>query len=192
MLKWLWFLEKPLIGMAVVTFLSLASPLLVGMAGPESNGAQVFLAWLFAAIVLLYAYVPFLSILSTVIDGNYPCSAVPGCFLLYLLLALQLSHAHVSFALFVGNEDSFSNVCGVDSGPCTMETTSAWLIFLRLFYYSSVTFVSVGYGDITPQSVAATIAAFPILWSPIFYLGILLGRIVKDVASSQLKTSTFQ
>ena len=48
----------------------------------------------------------------------------------------------------------------------------------RLFYFSSVTFVSVGYGDITPVTLATSLLVLPALWSPLFYLGLLLGRIV--------------
>jgi hypothetical protein len=191
--QWLWFIETPLLGMLALVILSIASPLLVGVAGASSYNSQVFLAWLFAAIVLLYAYVPFLALLTSVIRGDFPCTFIPGLFLIYVFVALQLAHAHVSFALFVGDDASFSSVCGgvaAATGPCTMAAQSAWLIFLRMFYYSAVTFVSVGYGDISPQSVASTIAAFPILWSPIFYLGILLGRIVAD--SSGSKSSAVQ
>ncbi len=142
-------------------------------------GLRIALAVLFAVALVLLVYPPFVLLLYAIVSDQYTCPRIRPAYLLYLLASLQLVQAHIYFALFLYDETgSFTNVCSVRTLPADCTYEQSFLVMARLFYYSSVTFVSVGYGEIVPISLLASLLVLPQLWSPIFYLGILLGRIV--------------
>ena len=171
---WLLFGDHAFIGIIFYT----ASTVITAAFGLLDNlVARASIAVIFATVLTFIVYVPFIVLLVQLSRNRLACSQIPPGYLIYLLAALQLAHTHIYWAIFLFNEQrSFTNVCAIDRADCTHD--DAFLVVGRLFYYSSVTFVSVGYGDISPISFVATVSALPELWSPIFYLGILLGRLV--------------
>lgn len=173
----LWFSRYPLLGALLLLAVTVLLPLVVYAI--DEYTPRVFLAWAVAVFTVLLAYVPFLSVLSEAIRPYSACENISAAYLLYLLLALQVAHANVAFAVHVGDEaNAYSNVCGEAwTSQCTVSEAPYWVYF-RFFYWSSVTFASVGYGDISPQTFLATFTTLPHLWSPIFYLGVLLGKIL--------------
>ena len=187
----LWFIRRPCIGSLILYVSSWLVPLIGYI--PDYT-TRVVLAWLAAAIVVVLAYVPFLTLLYGVVRDIYKCATIPAAYLLYIFFALQLAHTNVSYAVYVGDEPrSYSGVCGAleaDPLDCIVQIRP-WWIYTRFYYYAAVTFVSVGYGDITPQTWLSTLVAFPLLWTLIFFLGILLGKIVGSADGTSRNLASF-
>ena len=179
---WLWFGTHWFGGITLLVLLTVIS---AAFGYVQTAGVRITAAIILALAVVIMAYVPFIRLLYVLIStsdsaSKNVCGRLPPGYLVYLLAALQLAHAHVFWVLFLTDEDgAFYNVCGnaVLPGACTHDVS--FLVMARLFYYSAVTFVSVGYGDIGPRSLVASMFVLPELWAPIFFLGILLGRIIR-------------
>lgn len=176
---WLLFAERPWLGIAVYVALTVVSAA-VGLLEPF--GLRATLVLLICVPLVLVVYVPFVVLVVKILGNKYRCGRIPPGYMVYLLAALQVAHAHIFWTLFIFNEErSFTNVCSVTTPPASCTHDDAFLVVGRLFYCSSVTFVSVGYGEIVPISFGATLSVLPLLWTPIFYTGVLLGRLLDVV-----------
>jgi hypothetical protein len=174
----LFFWQTPRLGLASLLVVAALTPVTVSavVAGGNAKAASAVAA-LFAVPVVLAVYVPFLALLSAVVRGAYRCENVPAWYVVYLFFALQAAHAHLAFATYVGNEQrSYTGVCG-SFDACSVADTPYW-VFFRFVYYAATTFVTAGYGDIAPLNFWGTAWVLPLLWSPVFFLGILLGKII--------------
>ena len=154
----------------VSTLLALLPVLVAEVAAPGSGGAQV-VAVVVAVVLQIVTYAVFAWVLSGVIGNAFSCATLTVNFILLVFYWLQLAPASLYFAVWLIDPTAYSSVC---------DECSPTAGFVRLFYYSATTFVSVGYGDIAPQTVLASVLTIPEFWSPIFFLGILLGKIVQN------------
>jgi len=178
---WLWFARMPWYA-AVFIFTGLVVlEMLVGLV--PVLGVRGTAAVLIAVTLTVLAYVPFIRIIVTLAGRSRQCALLtPPGYLVFVFAALQLAHAAAYFALFMFDETAFSNVCGSSGPPCTFAQSP--LVMLRLVYFSAMTFTSVGYGDIAPQTPLATLLTLPEFWAPVFYLGLLVNRIARDPATA--------
>jgi len=176
---WLLFAERPLLGSALYVVLTVATAA-VGLLEPLALRAT--LALLIGVPVVLAVYIPFVVLTVKILNNDYRCGRIPPGYMIFALVALQLAHAHIFWIVFLFNEQgSFTNVCSTTTPPAACTHDDAFVVVGRLFYYSSVTFVSVGYGEIVPVSFGAMLSVLPLLWTPIFYSGVLLGRLLDVV-----------
>jgi len=175
--RWLWFADAPFFALYAVAAWCALTPLVVWAFSDYT--ARVVAAWLLAAPIALVVYVPFVALIVALITRAYPCERLPSGYLLYIFVVLQLAQTQVFYAVFAGNETTaYTNVCGSSTPPSCTVTGAPYLTYFAFLYYSMVTFVSVGYGDMSPTSVLARAVVLPELWAPVFFLGLLFGRIV--------------
>lgn len=178
-LRGVWFGKTPWwAGTALLAGLTVLNALLGLIA---NKPARVTLSALLTGAVLIIVYVPFVRVLRAVTERKAKCITVLRArYLVYVFFALQLAQANAYFTVFLSDEQAFAGpLCGLPP-PATCTHENAFLVMYRLVYFSSVTFVSVGYGDIAPATPSATLAVFPQLWAPVFYLGLLLGKIAAE------------
>lgn len=147
----------------------------------DNKPLRVALSTIITAVTLVVVYVPFVRVLIAVSTRRAKCIEVlRPRYLVYLLFALQLAQANAYFTVFLSDESAFAGALCGSPPPATCTHENSFLVMLRLVYFSCVTFVSVGYGDITPGSPVATLFVFPQLWAPVFYLGLLFGRVAAE------------
>jgi len=176
---WLLFSNRPWFGIAVYVVLTVASAAF-GLLEPLALRAT--LALVIAVPLVLVVYIPFVVLTVKILNNDYRCGRIPPGYMIFALAALQLAHAHIFWVLFLFNEQgSFTNVCSPTTPPASCTHEDAFAVVGRLFYFSSITFVTVGYGEIVPISFGATLSVLPMLWTPIFYSGVLLGRLIDVV-----------
>jgi hypothetical protein len=104
------------------------------------------------------------------VDTNVLCAGVAG----FLLLGLVWTTAYLAVAR--SNPAAF-NLPTASGAPATLDTFSA-------FYFSFITLCTVGYGDITPVSKAARMLAVMEAIAGLFYMAVLISRLVSLHASA--------
>jgi voltage-gated potassium channel len=104
------------------------------------------------------------------VDTNVLCAGLSG----YLLLGLLWAPAYVLVARI--NPGAFVLSAGSDAGA-TMDGFHA-------FYFSFITLCTVGYGDVTPVSKVARMLAVAEAIAGLFYVAVLISRLVAIYSSS--------
>ena len=104
------------------------------------------------------------------VDANVLCAGVAG----FLLLGLLWVPAYAAVARL--NPHAFSLPAGPDV-PASLDGFSA-------FYFSFITLCTVGYGDIAPASKVARMLAMMEAIAGLFYMAVLISRLVSVYSSS--------
>lgn len=107
------------------------------------------------------------------VDARVLCAGIST----YLMLGLQWAFLYVLIGSL--NPDAFS----FSSGPAAARTMSGF----TAFYFSFVTLSTTGYGDITPLTSVARMAAVMESIAGTFYMAILLSRLVSLHTARGLK-----
>ena len=170
-----WWSQFPGASAALVTILYVLQTIFTYIV---DDAARQVLHTLVAAALWLLVGVPFFILLVRVIECRSACLRANQWYYVYLFYALQVMLASTSLALHQFDAAAFAGLCPV--GTCT----TPWSQSLRAMYFACVTFVSVGYGDVSPASSAAIVLTFPHLWIPVFYLGLVLSRITDSPATA--------
>ena len=105
------------------------------------------------------------------VDANVLCAGVSG----FLMLGLFWAIAYLT-------------VARLDSGAFSLPAAlgaSAVLDSFSAFYFSFITLCTVGYGDITPVSRSARMLAAVEAIAGLFYMAVLISRLVAIYSSSQ-------
>jgi len=110
------------------------------------------------------------------VDTNVLCAGLSG----YLLLGLLWLPMHLMVARL--NPAAFALPAGASAGA-TLDGFSA-------FYFSFSTLCTIGYGDITPVSKAARMLAVTEAITGLFYLAVLISRLVAVYASRRPAVET--
>ena len=105
------------------------------------------------------------------VDANVLCAGVAG----FLMLALLWVPAYAAVARL--NPHAFTLPTGPDA-PAVLDGFSA-------LYFSVITLCTVGYGDIAPLSPAARMLAMMEAVTGMFYMAVLISRLVSMHASAQ-------
>lgn len=159
--------RSTLIGAAVFAIVALVgkwmSPLHAANL-PEGYIAIAALLFVGFLIVHLFRYI----VRAPVVDSEVIAAGIA----IYLLLGLIWSIAYMLVARL--NPDAFVIAVGPDSER-TMNRS-------RALYFSFVTLSTVGYGDIVPVSKAARVLAITEATTGLFYLGVLIARLVSAYA----------
>ena len=109
------------------------------------------------------------------VDANVLCAGVSG----FLLLGLLWVPAYAAVARL--NPYSFA-LSASPNAPATLDGFSA-------FYFSFITLCTVGYGDITPVSRVARMLAVTEAVTGLFYIAVLISRLVTLHSSAQSATA---
>jgi voltage-gated potassium channel len=110
------------------------------------------------------------------VDANVLCAGVAG----FLMLALLWVPAYAAVARL--NPHAFTLPAGPDA-PATLNGFSA-------LYFSVITLCTVGYGDITPLSPVARMLAMTEAITGLFYMAVMISRLVSVYASAQPAAGT--
>jgi voltage-gated potassium channel len=105
------------------------------------------------------------------VDVNVLCAGLSG----YILLGLLWMPAYVLVARL--NPAAFILTAGTDAG--------APMDGFHAFYFSFITLCTVGYGDVTPVSKAARTLAVTEAIAGLFYVTVLISRLVAVYSSNQ-------
>lgn len=119
-------------------------------------------------IARLLAYV----VRASRVDANVLCAGVSG----FLILGLTWAPAYLAVARL--NPAAFALPAAAGGAPATLDSFGA-------FYLSFVTLCTVGYGDITPVSKAARMLAVIEAITGLFYMAVLISRLVSLHSSAQ-------
>jgi hypothetical protein len=110
------------------------------------------------------------------VDANVLAAGVAGFLLLGLVWAtMYLAIARLNPAAF--------NLPTAPGAPATLDSFGA-------FYFSFITLCTVGYGDITPVSKAARMLAMLEAIIGLFYMAVLISRLVSVYSSAPRPTQT--
>ena len=110
------------------------------------------------------------------VDANVLCAGVSG----FLMLALLWVPAYAAVARL--NPHAFTLPAGADA-PATLDGFSA-------LYFSVITLCTVGYGDIAPVSRVARMLAMTEAITGLFYMAVLISRLVSVYSSAQPAAGT--
>ena len=108
------------------------------------------------------------------VDANVLCAGVAG----FLMLGLLWMPAYAAVARL--NPHAFT-LPAVPGAPATLDGFSA-------FYFSFITLCTVGYGDIAPVSKVARMLAVTEAITGLFYMAVMISRLVSLHSSSQPAT----
>lgn len=109
------------------------------------------------------------------VDANVLCAGIAG----FLLLGVVWTTMYLAVARL--NPSAF-NLPTTPDAPTTLDPFSA-------FYFSFITLCTVGYGDITPVSKTARMLAVIEAITGLFYMAVLISRLVSMYASSSTDRS---
>jgi hypothetical protein len=153
------------------------------LASPTLGGKWVSHFWPSTSAALVYlvsALVFFIFVVSKLIqyvlraprvDANVLCAGLAG----YLILGLLWMPAYSIVSRL--NPSAF-NLSGGAMGPAPMKAFDA-------FYFSFMTLTTVGYGDISPISKGARMLAVVEAITGLFYVAVLISRLVAIYSSPQ-------
>lgn len=105
------------------------------------------------------------------VDANVLCAGVAG----FLLLGLLWVPAYAAVARL---DPAAFALSGAPGAPATLDAFGA-------FYFSMITLCTVGYGDVTPVSSVARMLAVLEAVSGVFYMAVLVSRLVSMHAASR-------
>ena len=105
------------------------------------------------------------------VDANVLCTGVAG----FLMLGLMWALAYLTVARL---DTGAFNLPGGPGAGGTMDGFTA-------FFFSFVTLCTVGYGDITPVSKVARMLAVTEAIAGLFYMGVLISRLVSMYSTSR-------
>lgn len=111
------------------------------------------------------------------VDANVLCAGVSG----FLILGLAWAPAYMVTARL--NPAAFNLPAVAGGPPAVLDSFSA-------FYFSFITLCTVGYGDITPVSRAARMLAVIEAITGLFYMAVLISRLVSLHASSSTPSAS--
>jgi hypothetical protein len=106
------------------------------------------------------------------VDANVLCAGISG----FLITGLAWAPAYLAVARL--NPAAFNLPVPPGGGTAVMDSFSA-------FYFSFITLCTVGYGDIAPVSKVARMLALLEAITGLFYMAVLISRLVSLHASSQ-------
>ena len=159
------------LGIALV----LVAPALVGKWLNHLHPGLLHPAFFLSASILFFAFVVARLLAFIVreprVDANVLCAGVSG----FLLLGLLWVPAYAAVARLDPQAFSMPNAPGA---AATLDGFTA-------FYYSFMTLCTVGYGDITPVSRVARMLAVVETVTGMFYMAVLISRLVSLHSSSQ-------
>jgi len=112
------------------------------------------------------------------VDANVLCAGVAG----FLLLGLLWVPAYAAVARL--NPHAF-NLPAAPDAPATLDGFSA-------FYFSFITLCTVGYGDIAPVSKVARMLAMMEAIAGLFYMAVLISRLVSIYSFTPPEAATSQ
>ena len=110
------------------------------------------------------------------VDNHVLCAGLAG----YLLLGLLWVPAYLAVAKL--NPAAFALTAGSDAG--------AAMDGFHAFYFSFITLCTVGYGDVTPVSKVARMLAVTEAIAGLFYVAVLISRLVAIYSSAQSTAGT--
>lgn len=111
------------------------------------------------------------------VDLGVLCAAISG----FLIVGLTWSLAYLALARF--NPAAFNLPAGSAGSPTGLDNFSA-------FYFSFITLCTVGYGDITPASNGARMLAVMEAIFGLFYMAVIISRLVSVYSTSNNTAST--
>jgi hypothetical protein len=139
---------------------------------PELLHPAVYLATSFLFFAFVIAQLVTFIVRAPRVDANVLCGGVSG----FLMLGLLWTPAYLTLARW--NPASF-NLPSTPGSPATLDGFTA-------FYFSFITLCTVGYGDITPVSRAARMLSVLEAIAGLFYMALLISRLVSVYSSAQL------
>jgi hypothetical protein len=138
---------------------------------PDLLHPAIFLAAAVAFFAFVIARLLAFIVRAPRVDTNVLCAGVAG----FLMLALLWVPAYAAVARL--NPHAFTLPAGPDA-PATLDGFSA-------LYFSVITLTTVGYGDIAPLSRVARMLAMMEAITGMFYMAVLISRLVSVYASAQ-------
>lgn len=177
---WLPWYRTPARGLAVAIALTIGT---AGAGAIPGRVGRIIVVGLLMALAVAQSIVPFAFLVCRGLQGDVRVRRLSLPWLIgYLVVAMQLAHAHVYWLVFVLDEPgAFTNVCGLDivteSSSCT-ATGNSWRVVARLVYFSIGTFFTAGLGEIAPNSLAATLLVIPEFYALFFFTALLISRVV--------------
>jgi hypothetical protein len=160
----------------LVCALLLITPTLVAKWGnhvyPDQVPLAVSLAFSTAFFAFVIAHLIRFILQAPRVDANVLCAGISG----YLMLGLLWVPAYQLVAQI--SPAAFALSAGPDAGHA-LDRFSA-------FYFSFITLCTVGYGDVTPISKMARMLAVMEAITGLFYVAVLISRLVAVYSSTQL------
>ena len=165
---------------------SLTIALLLVAPAAAARWANHFWPGIASSLVSLFAHIAFFGFVvahlvrfilrAPHVDANVLCAGLSG----YLLLGLLWVPAYMAVAKV--NPGAFR----LPSGPGETKTLTSF----NAFYFSFMTLSTVGYGDITPVSKGARMLAVMEAITGLFYVAVLISRLVAIYSSPQRPAGT--
>lgn len=137
---------------------------------PDLLHPVVFLAAAVVFFIFVIARLLVFIVQARRVDANVLCAGVSG----FLMLGLLWTLAYLTVAQM--EPDAFA-MPATSGAPARLDSFSA-------FYFSFITLCTVGYGDITPVSKAARMLAVTEAITGLFYMAVLISRLVSMHASA--------
>jgi voltage-gated potassium channel len=159
----------------LIAALGLVTPALVAKwanhVRPDLVPPEIFLAAGMVFFIFVITHLLRFILRAPRVDASVLCAGISG----YLLLGLLWVPAYLLVARL--SPAAFSLTAGPDAGH-PLEGFNA-------FYFSFITLCTVGYGDVIPISKAARMLAMLEAITGVFYVAVLISRLVSIYSSSQ-------